>query len=292
MAVSWHRKNSIINLPQRSIDLVRQYNSNWQQELSEKAILERAQAIAQKAADNNGQAEYRCLETGGFLLPTVCFHPWYDQLRHKNRQKLGAVLELGCGLGADGRQLLVDGIATHVVGVDRSDLYLRLGCELFGDECDKACVHNIDGGDDPLPTAVFFKADIADQGVGDEDFVGALQGILSRQQQQGAVDSSRNQNEPVSYFQAVYAGKFLHCLETEANLRIVLRRIWKAMAHQGSFFGVFGRNYKPVFECASREDFTRVLKEEGFVVELVVEEKAGATWFGAKKQHRPCRVEG
>ena len=97
-------------------------------------------------------------------------------------------------------------------------------------------------------------------------------------------DPEDDDDVPATKVDAVYAGKFLHCLETESNLRILLRRVWQLMVPGGVFFGIYGRNYQPAFECASKADFTRVLTEEGFAVEMVLEESAGATWFCAYKK--------
>ena len=83
---------------------------------------------------------------------------------------------------------------------------------------------------------------------------------------------------------SLFATKFFHCLETKENLRTTLAKIEKLLVPKGCLFGVFGRNYQPVFECASEHDFTRVLSSEGFVVAMLREEAAGATWFCAYKQ--------
>ena len=44
------------------------------------------------------------------------------------------VVDLGCGFGADTRQMIVDGATpTRVRGLDVSSKFLELGCQLFGD---------------------------------------------------------------------------------------------------------------------------------------------------------------
>lgn len=293
--VSWQRKNTILSLPQRSLDLVRRYAEIAQQQqqeqllccLSDEATLQRVQKVAAKATNNGaGSAEYRCLETGGFLLPTVSHHPWYKEHKKLRSADSRSLLDLGSGMGADGRQMLVDGFATTVVSVDRSELYLRLGCELFGDDPTKIVIGQRGANielEDPMPPAAFVAMDLVDQSMAEDTIVTTFQTILKKQQTNNKFYGSI----PLALeFNAVYAGKFLHCLETEANLRILLRRVWKLMSHGGVFFGVFGRTYKPVFECANQKDFRRVLTEEGFSVETMLEELAGATWFCAHKGYQ------
>lgn len=326
---SWQRQNHIVSLPQKSVDLVRLYSILQGLDgssISETEILSRAQHVATAAANNvrvnddeNGNtsielnshdsAEYRCLETGGFLMPSVSQHPWYKDSslrceklmlsinRHddqidvynitSNNSKQFAVLDLGCGMGADGRQMLVDGFATHVVGVDRSALYMRLGCELFGDDVGKSN-RSAENKEPILPSrTTFIVANIAEKHIGNDDdddmVVDRIQTALEQFQSFGTTDSktTNTSREPATMFDAVYAGKFFHCLETEENLRITLMKLRKLLATNGCLFGVFGRNYHPVFECASCDEFSRVLSAEGFVVAMMKEEVAGATWFCA-----------
>jgi SAM-dependent methyltransferase len=312
-AASWQRKNSIVSLPQRSFQLIRNYHEFLQSRTKMESsalpgseeILKRVQKVVSHASNADGVAEYRCLETGGFLLPTVSRHPcyksltWRQSLVESSSSSHMNVLDLGCGLGADGRQMLVDGFATHVVGVDRSNLYLRLGCELFGDDPDNSVLEVSDVSDKVKlavkigtymvwPLMTFLYADIA-AGQCDEndDVVSSIQMILQKQQQgsQGQEsDFGKGTSASPPLFSAVYAGKFLHCLETEYNLNLVLRRVWWLLSNEGCLFGVYGRNYRPPFTCSGKEDFQRVLEGIGFELSMMEEEAAGATWFCAYKK--------
>lgn len=273
-------------------------------------ILKRAQKVVAHASNAEGVAEYRCLETGGFLLPTVSQHPcyksmpWRQALVESSSSPCLAVLDLGCGLGADGRQMLVDGFATHVVGVDRSNLYLRWGCELFGDDPEYCVLDVSDVGDrvkiegkvgthTVWPLVAFLAADVAAGQCEEKDaIVSSIQLILQKQQQgnqgQEAIFGKGTSVAP-PLFSAVYAGKLLHCLETEYNLHLVLRRVSWLLSDEGCLFGVYGRNYHPPFECSGKEDFKRVMEENGFELSMIEEEAAGATWFCAhKKVNKSC----
>ena len=334
--VSWQRRNHICALPNRAVDLIRQYGKLQNDEvtalLSEEEILQRARQAAAAACliettniDNNNDlknhdenhqrsAEYRCLETGGFLLPTVSYHPWYKNPSDRSaklqtaplflkcsdqchQSEFFAVLDLGCGLGADGRQMLIDGFATHLVGMDRSDLYLRLGCELFGDCVETTMLQqeayegniSLDVGNDgrgrtnvTISNVSFLVADVVQ-----EDDISAKARVALAKQLGITIQVDPNDKDEIDVlprFDAVYTGKFLHCLETEDNLRIVLGKLRQLLKENGALFGVFGRNFQIPFECADKEDFTNVLSTEGFSVPLVVEENAGATWFCAFKK--------
>jgi len=293
-SVSWKRKSSIVTLPQESTHLVRQY-ANLRgldgTSITSVEVLERVQKVAANCAatDNtiilehkqrdHGSAEYRCLETGGFLVPTVGFHPWYkdkelrlERLRMattEQQQMTFAMLDLGCGIGSDARKMLIDKFASHAVLVDRSDLYLRLGRELFGDadDDDKTASEPVCKQDH----VAFCTVDIAAPLLQGEQDV-----VVER------IQATLYEILPGSCsFDAVYAGKFFHCLETEAKFRLTLRRIRKLLRRKGVLFGVFGRHYQPAFECAGAKDFSRVCASEGFQVAMLKEGAAGATWFCA-----------
>ncbi|CAB9515115.1 expressed unknown protein [Seminavis robusta] len=321
--VSWQRKNSIVDIPQGSVDLVQDYHEFLSQQVKEQdaskpshdKVLQRTRRVAAAAATNDfGAAEYRCLETGGFLLPTVSFHPSYKSLLAWRNNSLEpsdfCVLDLGCGLAADGRRMLLDGFATHLVAVDRSELYLKLGCEMFGEEPDRVVTTVARFKEDQekgsllgYPMVTFLAADVSagkQAEEDDDDIIKPIQLALQRQKQQqqkdqeiiinaqqqkmGSLNMSNSAALPL--FNAVYAGKFLHCLETKENLRIVLRRVWKLLSdQQGCLFGVYGRNYRPQFECASKEAFEKALVQEGFSPSLIEEEAGGATWFCAFKKN-------
>lgn len=296
--------------------------------LSAEEILQRAQrvAFAASTSDSTNQqprygssSEYRCLETGGFLVPSVSQHPWYQDVEMRATKLLvpaissrvvAAVLDVGCGMGADGRQMLLDGFATTVVGVDRSSLYLRLGCELFGDNPEEIVLPTSATAIRKLPQGVsrvvFLTANIAEQvdtSCSSKDVasvVDQIQTVLLEQVKNQTMACDRAQSshyltedsanmvqtthQDSPQFTAVYAGKFFHCLETEDNFRIALGNIRALLVTGGCLFGVFGRNYEPAFECASRDDFFRVVSSEGYEVALLQEEAAGATWFCVHKR--------
>ena len=271
-------------------------SSNDSPFLSKSSILKRSRAAAAAASkayknsssDNSScsEAEYRCLETGAFLQPTIRKHPWYRRKQDRAKYLLPDsttssrsgqrwVLDLGCGFAADGRQMLVDGFATHIVGVDRNELYIRLGCELFGDVPDQLFLSTGNQQETTKNNTVrLMTCDVADMKEG--GFAARLSKALETN------NVSNNCNN--LYFDAVYSGKFLHCLETEENFCILLRELKKILVSSGAFFGVFGRNFSPKWECAERNDFERVLVFEGFRMGMMKEEKVGATWFCAYKQ--------
>jgi len=361
--VSWQRQNHMDKLPQRSIDLVQNYARLLQQQRiikNEKQtkdsthhtrhdntmeipcppeILKRVQRVVTAAAasahadsddntNNNANkdgnnAEYRCLETGGFVLPTVSLHPWYQDSKLREEklvlQRQGkdsdnhtnndfAVLDLGCGLGADGRRMLIDGFATHLVGMDSSAAYLTWGCELFGDHHNRgedyckastttaanstASTSSIAAKDNHNtrtiysafhPKVTFLVVDA----IQECDMVAQLARQALWAQQQWTNDNAEQRGSPsrhheLPYFDAVYAGKFLHCLQTRDKLyRLLCQLRQLLLPGRGVLFGVYGRNFEPACECSSEKDFRQVLVEAGFVVSLIVEEAAGATWFCA-----------
>ena len=352
-SVPWQRKNHIVSLSPTSVDLVRRYTAlltaprrddddddDKESEssvdiLSADEILQRVQRVATLAAAATtnattqqqrygSSAEYRCLETGGFLVPSVSHHPWYKDSVLRTTKLLAAcrssgrgtaVLDVGCGMGADGRRMLLDGFATTVVGVDRNSLYMRLGCDLFGDNPEEIVVPKMtDSATITMSMkrhllqctsrVVFLTANIAEKEQLLDTTCNSSKDAISvvNQVQMVLQEQIRNQNETCDriqltnpnmvqtikndrpQFEAVYAGKFFHCLETEENFRIALGNIRALLVTGGCLFGVFGRNYSPAFECASKDNLSRVMSSEGFVVAMLQEEAAGATWFCVYKR--------
>lgn len=85
------------------------------------------------------QHPYKCIEKFMFLVPRSKKHPSYKYLVENKRTKPWKVLDIGCCMGTDVRQFMVDGIVNFqrgdsVVGVDVNASFFKLGYQLFGDE--------------------------------------------------------------------------------------------------------------------------------------------------------------
>jgi phospholipid N-methyltransferase len=75
---------------------------------------------------------YPCIETFSFITPRSLLHPMYKQIISNVRN--GSVLDLGCCMGADARQMVVDGVNKEkIFGIDLEKTFIELGFELFDD---------------------------------------------------------------------------------------------------------------------------------------------------------------
>ncbi|MHA2172870.1 MAG: class I SAM-dependent methyltransferase, partial [Candidatus Kariarchaeaceae archaeon] len=97
-------------------------------ELNDK-IIHKASQVWQEALSLNN---YRCIGSFRFLYPRIQSHPLYPQITANLAGKL--ILDLGCHMGTDLRQLIVDGAdPEYLVGTDLIKRFWELGLFLFED---------------------------------------------------------------------------------------------------------------------------------------------------------------
>ncbi|KJE96074.1 threonine synthase [Capsaspora owczarzaki ATCC 30864] len=137
---------------------------------------------------------YRCIQEMRFMLPRMRFLPYYNRILENVANK--KVLDIGCCMGTDLRQLIVDGAnPSNLVGVDVADGFFALGRELFND-----------ASRTPAPT--FVTANV--------------------------MEPSERSRLPFNQFDVVYAGSLLHLLD-EATVVTMIQAAF-ALARPGGVF--------------------------------------------------------
>jgi len=90
---------------------------------------------------------YRCIQEYRFMHPRCMGHPSYDYLKqHGDQYTPRRVLDIGCCMGTDVRQMLTDKIVDlskgdTITGVDIASQYFTLGYDLFGGDKEKVEKH-------------------------------------------------------------------------------------------------------------------------------------------------------
>ncbi|MFV2014305.1 MAG: methyltransferase domain-containing protein, partial [Candidatus Heimdallarchaeota archaeon] len=93
-------------------------------------IRSNAMEVWQEALSINN---YRCIGGFRFLYPRITSHPLYKEITRELTGK--KILDVGCHMGTDLRQLIVDGAEPDkLIGNDLTKRYWELGRHLFGDE--------------------------------------------------------------------------------------------------------------------------------------------------------------
>eukprot|EP00871_Galdieria_phlegrea_P005772 jgi/Galph1/682/GphlegSOOS_G5304.1 len=100
--------------------------------LSLEQVYGKAKKIQEKALAKD--FNYRCIETLRFLGLGLRENPFFERLQKEKDLRECHVLEVGCGFGVDGRDLLALGVKKeNYWGIDVSDTFVDLGYELFED---------------------------------------------------------------------------------------------------------------------------------------------------------------
>ena len=124
-----------------------------------------------------------------FVVPTVNAHPQYSKILSLVKDSRHTILDLGCALGQDVRQLIMDGAPeTLVYGAELESGFINLGYDLFLDR-------------DRIQSQ-FIAADILEK-----SGVNAELALLN-----GKMD-------------IIYTGRFLHCFGVEDGLLAAVRMV-------------------------------------------------------------------
>jgi len=76
---------------------------------------------------------YLCIREFLFIIPRSYYHPRYEEI--KLRFPTSKILDLGCCMGTDSRQFIVDGaVPENIVDLDIESNYFELGHILYGDK--------------------------------------------------------------------------------------------------------------------------------------------------------------
>ncbi|CAE8629396.1 unnamed protein product [Polarella glacialis] len=173
-------------------------------------IVQKAIMLQECALRGDAKRPYVCVMRGAFLRPRVVDHPSYPLIMSQQAGERCRFLDLGCCMGTDLRQMLLDGAQKELVhGVDFSPDFIRLGFELFGDEA------TMDG--------VFQRVDILDGWDSGSEL--------------GASSATGWMSEHVSSFDVVHCGAVLHTLESKEEVQEVLKRVFCLLAPGGVYFG-------------------------------------------------------
>jgi len=90
------------------------------------------QRVEQARTEATRIQPYRCIREYRFVYPRICVHPYYLKLLWEINNK--RILDIGCCMGTDIRQLILDGAsAQNVMGVELEEEFIRVGYQLFGD---------------------------------------------------------------------------------------------------------------------------------------------------------------
>lgn len=215
-------------------------------------IVRRAVQVQEEALKGDAKRPYVCVLRGAFLQPRVMSHPNYSQIMARGLTKPGGasgktldgkrILDLGCCMGTDLRQMLVDGAHPKLTcGVDFSADFIRLGFVLFGDEARLG--------------SAFQRVDILDgwhkphADSNDTRTVYPSSAISWVEQHAGSFD-------------VIHCGAFLHTFESKEEVQEVLRRIYRLLSPGGVCFGsnrpVWAHNERSLKEACVDAGFQSV----------------------------------
>ncbi|OLS26306.1 MAG: Glycine/sarcosine N-methyltransferase [Candidatus Heimdallarchaeota archaeon LC_2] len=146
---------------------------------------------------------YMCISSFRFLYPRILSHPMYSYISSNLDDK--TILDIGCFMGTDIRQLIVDGAdPAKLIGTDITGAFFELGYQLYGDK-------------EGTPIT-FVAGDIASSDVLDYK---NKTGELARYQ---------------SSIDIIHTGSLLHLLFREDSLS-VLKKIHLLLVDDGILFG-------------------------------------------------------
>jgi len=193
----------------------------------ETQILQRAAPIRAKGLQvyDTSFFPYRCIKEWRFMVPRVLSHPLYATVV-KPRLPTAKILDIGCCMGTDIRQFLIDGAqASNIVGIDISEEYINLGFELFEDkEKTKDCFQIVDILKEKTEAETETEKGKEDERIITEHTVkhGSYEEILARH---GGT------------FDFVYAGSVLHLLLEDQVIKLLERVKPLLKSESGIFFG-------------------------------------------------------
>ncbi|MHA2091924.1 MAG: methyltransferase domain-containing protein [Candidatus Kariarchaeaceae archaeon] len=191
----WILEKPEIPLYPETKDLFRSYA-----QMEPEEIRQQTQLIWQQAMRVH---QYHCIRGYRFLYPRITSHTRYQDMLGNIAQKW--ILDLGCNLGTDLRQLIVDGAdPAKLVGVDLQATFIELGYQLFNDR--------------QSLTAQFFDGDILDTEFLDPTL------------------KSGTFSEFLDRFDLIHAGSLLHLLSKEEN-ELLFSKIGHLLKPGGIFAG-------------------------------------------------------
>lgn len=191
-------------------------------------VVQRSARVQQLALQGDAKRPYACVLRAAFLVPRVTEHPAYAGILA--REGRGRILDLGCCMGTDLRQMLLDGACRELTcGVDFSRDFIRLGFELFGDK-------------DAL-VGSFQCVDILEGWSVEQCSIsegwrlpGGPEGCTARHKEVTRPAAGWVFDHAAS-FDVVHSGAFLHTFESKEEVREVLRRIFWLLSPGGVVFG-------------------------------------------------------
>ncbi|CAI6241410.1 unnamed protein product [Periconia digitata] len=128
-----------------------------------------------------------CVGMWSFVVPTINTLPQYSSIILRVKEKGQRILDLGCALGQDVRQMIADGVPDHLVyGLELEAGFIDLGYDLFLDR-------------DTLKSE-FISADVLEKS-GPNPKLAAWDGTID----------------------IIYSGRFLHCFGREDGLVVAMR---------------------------------------------------------------------
>lgn len=162
-------------------------------------IVQRSVQVQDLALQGDAKRPYFCVLRGSFLLPRITGHPFYQIITQYDLDRR-RILDIGCCMGTDVRQLLLDGASKELTrGIDYSNDFIQLGFELFGD------AEQLDG--------VFQRVDILED------------------------SPSSWASDHADEFDVVHCGAVLHTFDSREEVQEVLRRVYTVIRPGGVFFG-------------------------------------------------------
>ncbi|OCK74026.1 hypothetical protein K432DRAFT_410206 [Lepidopterella palustris CBS 459.81] len=128
-----------------------------------------------------------CVGMWSFVVPTINTLPQYSSIISRVKEGGQRILDLGCALGQDVRQMIADGVPDHLVyGVELEAGFIDLGYDLFLDR-------------DTLKSQ-FISADVLEKS-GPNPKLAAWDGKID----------------------IIYNGRFLHCFDRDDGLVVAMR---------------------------------------------------------------------
>lgn len=206
-------------------------------------IVAKATKVQDLALQGDAKRPYVCVLRGAFLVPRISDHPCYAQVVAKEGLERRRILDIGCCMGTDLRQLLVDGARKELTsGIDYSSDFIRLGFELFGDR--------------DTMQGVFHRVDLLENLT--KDMLGGAEPTGWLAEHAGAFD-------------VAHCGAVLHTFESKEEVREVLRRALLLLTPGGMLFG----SNRPVW-VHDAESLRAELESVGFErVEVVATSRSG-----------------
>jgi phospholipid N-methyltransferase len=195
--------------------------------ITDKKEIQRRIIRVQKIATN--VHSYRCIERFHFIIPRSLLHPDYQRIISNIKEK--TVLDMGCCMGADTRQMIIDGvIKENICGIDLEKTFIELGYELFND---REAMHD-----------KFFAMNIFDKKTWPETFSSQL-------------------------FDVIYCGSVLHLLNYEDGIKLI-QFTHDFLTKDGIFFGrTVGSSMETPINRSDKKDALRYMHSSLSLKELL-----------------------